>query len=133
MKKTIIMLGVVLVGLSSATFANNVNQFQTGFSKEFSSAESQYEKFDHSPICKAIIKGDVDAVKKFIEYGVNVNEVSNGLTPLMLAARYNNVDIINVLLAKGANKKAKDEKGFDALKYAQMSKATDALEVLMRA
>jgi uncharacterized protein len=133
MKKTIIMLGVVLVGLSSATFANNVNQVQTGFSKEFSSAENQYEKFDHSPICKAIIKGDVDAVKKFIEYGVNVNEVSNGLTPLMLAARYNNVEIINVLLAKGANKKAKDEKGFDALKYAQMSKATDALEVLMRA
>jgi uncharacterized protein len=123
MKKTIIMLSLVLVGLSSSTFAAEaVSQSKNGFFK-----------FDHSPICKAIIKGDVEAVKKFVTYGVNVNETSNGLTPLMLAARYNNVEIVKVLLANGADKKYKDEKGNDAMKYAEMSKAADVLEVLMKA
>lgn len=124
MKKTIIMLALALAAVSTSSLANQMNNY---------SLTNEFNVYDHSPICKAIVKGDVEAVKKFIEYGVNVNDTSNGLTPLMLASRYNNVEIIKVLLANGANKKIKDEKGYDALKYAEMSKASDALEVLMKA
>lgn len=123
-KKAIIILGLALGAYSTNALA---------LTKNHQLSENELIKVDHSPICKAIIKGDVEAVKKFIEYGANVNETSNGLTPLMLAARYNNVEIVKLLLEKGANKRFKDENGYDALKYAEMSKAADALELLMRA
>jgi ankyrin repeat protein len=81
----------------------------------------------------AICKGDVATVKKLLEYGANVDEKSNGLTPLMIAARYNQVEIISLLLEKGADVKAKDEKGITALKYAEASNAKDAAVVLKKA
>lgn len=125
-KRAMIMLGLALGVYSTNVFANQSKSI-------YHFSENELVKVDHSPICRAIIKGDVEAVKKFIEYGVNVNETSNGLTPLMLAARFNNVAIVNLLLKNGADRRVKDEKGFDALKYAEMSKASDALDVLMRA
>ena len=44
-----------------------------------------------------------------------MNEKSNGMSPLMFAARYNKVEIIKILLSNGAILNAKDEKGFTAL------------------
>ncbi len=93
-------------------------------------AETTTVIYLNTPLCVAISKGEVDVVKKFIEYGADVNERSNGMTPLMLAARYNNVDIIKCLLAHGANVKAKDDKGFTALKHAELSNASDAVAYL---
>ena len=40
------------------------------------------------------------------------------MTPLMIAARYNNCEIIKVLIDNGADLKTKDEKGLTALKFA---------------
>ena len=48
----------------------------------------------------------------------------------MLAARYNKVEIIKVLLDKGAKLDAKDERGFTALKYAELSNANEAIALL---
>jgi len=48
----------------------------------------------------------------------------------MIAARYNKVDILRVLLASGANASVRNEKGFTALKYAQLSNATEAIAIL---
>ena len=84
-------------------------------------------------MCNAIVKGDLATVKKFVEYGSDVNELSNGLTPLMLAARYNKVEILKFLMEKGADKKIKDERGNTALNYAEFSKAQEALEFLKQA
>ncbi|WP_428224812.1 ankyrin repeat domain-containing protein [Flavobacterium sp.] len=123
MKKTILMLGLALGAVSTNALANNLQL----------SNETEITVLDHSPLCKAIIKGDVEAVKKFLEYGSDVNEGENGVTPLMLAARYNQVEIIKMLLKNGADPKQKDENGNDARKYAEYSKATEALELLMRA
>lgn len=122
MKKTILMLGLALGAVSTNAFANGTATLN----------ESEIAVLDHSPLCKAIIKGDVEAVKKFLEYGANVNEGTNGVTPLMLASRYNQVEIIKMLLHNGADPKQKDENGNDARKYAEMSKATEALDLLMR-
>lgn len=121
MKKTIIMLALALGAISTGSLANQMNNY---------SRTNEFKVYDHSPICKAIINGDVEAVKKFIEYGADVNQTSNGMTPLMVAARYNKVEIIKILLANGAEKEVKDENGYDAKKYAEMSKAFEALEVL---
>jgi ankyrin repeat protein len=48
----------------------------------------------------------------------------------MYAARYNQVEIIKILLKKGADVKVKDDKGFTALDHAENSKATEAVSVL---
>lgn len=87
-----------------------------------------------SPFCMAIVKGDIETVKKLIELGADVNQKSNGMTPAMYAARYNRCDILQLLIAKGANLKAKDSTyGRTALKYAELSNATKAHKIIREA
>ncbi|MEE1898648.1 ankyrin repeat domain-containing protein [Flavobacterium rakeshii] len=127
MKKTIIYLGLAIFAFSNAAMASTtVQPASAGF-------ELVKEYKTNTPLCNAICKGDVDTVKKFIEYGVDVNETSNGKTPLMLAARYNNVEILKLLIDNGAYVLAKDERGQTAEKYAEASNATEALEFLKNA
>ncbi|RYJ44857.1 ankyrin repeat domain-containing protein [Flavobacterium beibuense] len=123
MKKTIIYLGLAIFTFSNVAMASTSVKPATGF-------ELVKEYKTNTPLCNAICKGDVETVKKFIEYGVDVNETSNGKTPLMLAARYNNVEIIKLLVDNGAYVNAKDDKGFTALKYAEASNAKEAVEFL---
>lgn len=124
MKKTIIILGLALVAFADVAVANTVSTF---------SISNEIVNYNNTPLCNAIVKGDIATVKKFVEYGSDVNELSNGSTPLMLAARYNKVEILKYLLEKGADKKIKDERGNTALKYAEFSKAQEALEFLKQA
>ena len=86
-----------------------------------------------STLCKAIMSGDVDMVKKLIELGEDVNEKSLGMTPAIFAARYNKAEILKVLIDNGADLKIKCNKGFSIKKHAQMSNAKDALEVIEKA
>ena len=124
MKKTIIILGVALVAFANDSFASNLNV----------SNKTKVETiFSPTPLCTAILKGDFETIKKFIEYGADVNQASDGMTPLMLAARYNKVEIVKFLLDKGAIIDVENEKGYTALNYAQMSKAIDVLDMLKKA
>ncbi len=83
--------------------------------------------------CKAIMKGDVDTVKKLIELGEDVNQKSLGMAPVHFAARYNQPEILEILIANGANIKKKCDKGYTAKKHAELSNATDALAVIKEA
>ncbi|PVX47638.1 ankyrin repeat protein [Flavobacterium sp. 103] len=123
MKKSIVYLGVALVAFANVSLASNGNSFSEIKNKiEFSGTMT--------PLSVAIRKGDFETVKKFIEYGADVNENSDGLSPLMIAARYNKTEIIKFLLSKGARLNEKDENGFTALKYAELSNANEAIQIL---
>jgi ankyrin repeat protein len=123
MKKSIVYLGVALVAFANVSLASNGNSFSEIKNKtEFNETIT--------PLSVAISKGDIESVKKFIEYGADVNEKSNGMTPLMVAARYNKTEIIKFLISKGARLNEKDENGFTALKYAELSNATEAVQLL---
>jgi ankyrin repeat protein len=122
MKKSIVYLGVALIALTNGVQASSSNY------KIFTSAT--HINYDVSPLNIAICKGDIETVKRLIEYGANVNKVSGGLTPLMTAARYNKVEIIKLLLEKGANPYTTAENGYNALKFAEVSKAVDAVAFL---
>ncbi|MFS4469532.1 ankyrin repeat domain-containing protein [Maribacter sp. 2210JD10-5] len=87
-------------------------------------------KVEISSFCKAVIKGDIDMVKRMIELGEDVNQKSLGMTPAMFAARYNKAEILQMLIDHGANLKIKSNQGFSVKKYAELSNATDALAVL---
>ena len=86
--------------------------------------------FEVNPFCKAIMTGDIDMVKKLIDLGEDVNQKSLGMTPAIYAARYNKAEILELLIDSGANLKTKSDKGYTAKKYAEMSNATAALEVI---
>lgn len=125
MKKSIVYLGIALLAFSNVALASETNHVSN------TSITTNY--VDATPLGMAISKGEVDIVKKFVEYGADVNEKSNGMTPLMLAARYNNVEILEFLLSKGASLKTKNENGFTALKFAEMSNAKEAAAFLKEA
>lgn len=123
MKKSIVYLGLALVSFTAPALATNVAQTTQNVLSNFGK---------NTPLCVAIQKGEFDLVKKMVEYGADVNEKSFGMTPLMVAARYNKTEIITYLLANGANIHIKDEKGITALKYAELSLATEAVEILKK-
>ena len=79
--------------------------------------------------------GDFDAVKALIKSGEDVNKKSNGLTPLMFAARHNKAKIAKLLIDNGAKIKTKSDKGgqLTALQMAERSKAIDTIKVIKEA
>jgi len=85
---------------------------------------------DVSPFCQSISKNDIETVKKLIKMGVSVNKYSGGKSPLMYAARYNRIEIIKLLVEKGADIKAVDKHGTSVVQYAERSGATEAYELL---
>ena len=122
MKNSIVYLGVALVAFANVSMASN----QTSFVKPQIEISNSFS----TPMNVAVGKGDLAFVKKLIEYGADVNEMSEDLSPLMTAARYNKVEIMKVLIANGARVNEKNEKGYTALKYAELSNATDAIAIL---
>ncbi|WP_108868134.1 ankyrin repeat domain-containing protein [Aquimarina aquimarini] len=84
-----------------------------------------------SPFCISIVRGDYEMVKKMVELGSEVNKISEGMTPLMYAARYNRLEIIKLLVANGAKISTQNDKGYSAMKYAEISGAEDAKSLLM--
>ncbi|MEO8535148.1 MAG: ankyrin repeat domain-containing protein [Flavobacterium sp.] len=123
MKKSVIILGTVLVALANASMASNQKS-------SIASIEVEFIMYTGSPLHLAISKGDVEGVKKIIQYGADVNKIVRDMSPLMLAARYNNVEIIKILLKNGARPFEENEKGFTALNYAEYAKSTECIAIL---
>lgn len=123
MKKTILttlmVMCIAFVGFATETNVTTVN-----------SHDYEFSAYKTTPFCMAIVKGDLETVKKLIELGSDVNRKSDGMTPLMYAARYNRVEIIKILVKEGANIKTKDPKGFTAMKFAELSNAKEAMVLL---
>ncbi len=83
---------------------------------------------------KAIKKGDIKAVKEFLDKGINVN-VKDGVsnTALMITAEKGHKDIAELLLAAGANVNAKDIGGSPALMLAALYGSKSIAESLIKA
>lgn len=119
MKKSAVIIAIAL-GFSFSTLnaSNSVVE---------SSTYEVVAKRVVDPFCLSIVKGDMETVKRLIDLGQDVNKRSNGLTPAMYAAKYNRLDILKLLVEKGAKLNIKSEKGMTAAKYAKLSNATDTL------
>ncbi|MFK7749478.1 MAG: ankyrin repeat domain-containing protein [Kordia sp.] len=127
MKKTIFMIALIVGASFTTANATETNDESATVTTNKVTVTSIVKV---NSFCIAIAKGDFDTVKKMIQFGENVNKTSNGKTPLMYAARYNRVDIINLLLENGAKVDAKDNSGRTAIDYAKISKALKAKKVL---
>ena len=123
MKKTIIISAIAL------GFAFHIsNAAPTTETSQLTSVVKT--KISVSPFCMSIVKGDPETVKKLIDLGADVNASSNGMTPVMYAAKYNRVEILDLLIKEGAELKTRSEKGLNAMDYAKRSKANDVLAYL---
>lgn len=128
MKKTILTTTAVFLLAVSGVFAgveSNLTAGQPGIAVVTNDGLNSF--------CKAIVKGDIETVRKLISLGEDVNEKSLGMTPAIVAARYNKAEILELLIQNGANLKLKSDNGFTAKKYAELSNATEALEVIKTA
>ena len=64
----------------------------------------------------AAMKGNLARVDELLSGGVDVNEVrKDGATALMAASSTGRLDVVKLLLAKGANVNARTASGWDAL------------------
>ena len=124
MKKTIIISAIALcfsIVSVQATPVNSTVIYEVG------------AFFKVNSFCVSIAKGDLETVQKLISRGADVNAKSNGMTPIMYAAKFNRTDILELLIIHGADLKAKSDKKMTALKYAQIHGANDAEVIIENA
>jgi len=125
MKKTVLTAATALMLMATVSVEANPNQ------KENSNIEVvNIWKAEVNSFCKAIMKGDIETVKKLINLGEDVNRKSLGKTPAIFAARYNRAEILEVLIDNGANLSIRCNKGYSIEKHAELSNADEVLAVL---
>ncbi|MCM4164190.1 MULTISPECIES: ankyrin repeat domain-containing protein [unclassified Arenibacter] len=125
MRKTILTVAIALLCMVTGVRAESNNNMYTLSESVLMAKPAELNSF-----CKAIVKGDLATVKRLIELGEDVNQKSLGKTPAIYAARYNKVEILELLIANGANLKIKCDNGRSVQKHAELSNATEALEVI---
>jgi ankyrin repeat protein len=125
MKKSVIILGLALALSTQVSKASNMRQLV----KDPIDSPANEVSSLHYAVCE----GDIEKVKKLIDYGTNVNKLVRDMSPLMLAARFNKFEIVKVLLASGANPRIENEKGLRAINFAEYAKATESIAILKNA
>lgn len=128
MRKSILVLSATMLLTTATSFA--INPSTNCVFEVSSNPVNEFENMYATPLVLAISKGDLVVVKKFLEYGVDVNEMTNGKTPLMYAARYNELEIAKLLIEKGAKVDVKDANNLKAIDYARISNAMDVFNYL---
>ncbi|WP_370476941.1 ankyrin repeat domain-containing protein [Tamlana flava] len=123
MKKTIIISAIALC--FSVAFLNATPEHST---KNYN-VEAYFKV---NSFCVSIAKGDLETVQKLIARGADVNAKSNGMTPVMYAAKFNRTDILRLLITHGADLNAKSDKKMTALKYAELHGAKDAAKIIKK-
>src|SRR5215831_9348676 len=84
----------------------------------------------HTALMRAI--PDLAKIKLLVAHGATVNTSAGGATPLLIAAGIHNSEaVVRYLLEKGANPKAINEAGFDALMIAAADGSAETLKILL--
>lgn len=128
MKKTIIITATAFIfSLTSLNATNKTETIMPSHGYELNS------KYNVSSFCVAVVKGDLETVKKLIDLGEDVNQKSKGMTPAMYAAKFNRVEVLKLLIEKGANLKARSDNGKTAMHYAKDTKADGTYSLIKEA
>jgi len=102
----------------------------------FSSATTGKPTAEKSGFIWAVRTGDIKGVQEGLSKGENVNQVDetvNKRTPLHHAADFGHAEVIQMLIAKGANVNAEDAFGITPLLAAVYEGHTEAVQVLVNA
>lgn len=84
----------------------------------------------YSAVMDAVWKGSTPIVEKLIALGANLNFVGNdGQTALIIATGSTHTKICRLLVENGADPTVSDHMGMSALKYAELFKKTELVEL----
>ena len=86
------------------------------------------------PLFEAVDVGDLDALKKLIANGADVNiKGENGLTALIMAIQHSDLEMVELLLKEGANPNSETDGAWTPLIAAASSRCTKIAETLIKA
>ncbi|WP_409017709.1 ankyrin repeat domain-containing protein [Chryseobacterium sp. 2987] len=88
------------------------------------------ENTSYSLLSLAIKMNSKEVFQKLLEEKANLESVCDGKTPLMFAAKYGNTEMAKKLLAAGAQKDTKTERGYTALDYAKKYDEPEVIKIL---
>jgi ankyrin repeat protein len=111
--------------------------FDHGISDEVIEQLLKVNDFDESnelgirPVEKAIRRGRIKWVKRFIELGSDITRTERGsnFTPLMESVTANRVEVAKLLLQSGATLEPKDSYGFSAEDFARKMGRVEILKI----
>lgn len=139
MKNKILYLFVFLFFYNLYAFSGEItNDFFVSSANITTDTAKQILKINHfnnsnKDYFKSIDKGDIEVVNAFLLLGYDINKQKfSGETPLMIAVKNNNYDLIKFLLDKGANVNEKMYSGQTAIGIA-VSKKNEKLINLLKA
>ncbi|AFY51199.1 ankyrin repeat-containing protein [Nostoc sp. PCC 7524] len=88
----------------------------------------------YSAIIPAVSGGYVGVVQALLDAGATVDlDMGGGITPLMRAASMGYGEIVEILIARGADVKRRDHQGWDALEFAQQNDHAEVVRILQEA
>ncbi len=91
------------------------------------------EKGKPSALQATCYKGFTAATGLLLEYGANPNMAdANGTTPLIYAAQFNHVEIVQMLIDNRADRNYVDPRGLTAADYAEKLGFTDIVDILRK-
>jgi ankyrin repeat protein len=80
-----------------------------------------------------VLNGNIGAVQEVLEEGVNPDAINKeGLTPLMLTTKHDDVNMANLLIKYGADINAVDTEGKSVLMHAIINNAKKVLGLLLQ-
>jgi len=83
---------------------------------------------NHPPIDEVQL---VETIRELVDHGADVNATGfTGITPLMIAAWFGSSKAVSLLLKRGANPRAKDEKGRTAKEMAYQQHNTQIVDLI---
>ncbi|MDE2510564.1 MAG: ankyrin repeat domain-containing protein, partial [Elusimicrobia bacterium] len=86
-----------------------------------------------TPLMWAAAHGDEASVAALLDAGADIRVIArgNGQGPLTLAAKWNRVGVVSLLLRRGASAGARDSIGWTALMWASLQGRTDVVAALL--
>ena len=81
----------------------------------------------------SVANGFLEGVRLLLKYGADTELANvNGVTPVLYAARYDNVECLKLLIAAGANVCVEDNRGYTALMIAAEHNCKSVVPVLLK-
>ena len=114
----------------SAIKEGDVNKLKTIIPKESMTTCFDTKRGTGNYFEISIVEGSFESLKFFSENGADINQVCDNKTPLMLAAKYDELDMVTYLVDAGANIDFVSIKGKTALDYAIQYKRTEIVTYL---
>jgi hypothetical protein len=88
--------------------------------------------FELPPLHKAVVDKDIKILSKVLRQDVNVNEVFDGNTPILLASDMGILAMVKLLYAHGASFKVRNSYGYSPLHLAVRRKNIDITKFLLK-